>query len=173
LEVTGVFFTLKREIVMQNRRRFLRDCSLAAAMAVLAPGVTLASPKALAITFPEHPCFDQFCQQINTVFTVRASGQPIHLMLIKATAFSMGCANLEVAANENFSLLFHGPSDLPLPQDTYEFSHPQLGLLSIFIVPAGQAAEKCRRYEAVFSRPAEATQFALQVARAPRRTMKC
>ena len=55
-------------------------------------------------------------------------------------------------AFESFSLLFEGPEDRPLPQGLFEFSHPGLGALEIFLVPVG--VDGTRRYEAVFNRSA-------------------
>lgn len=50
-----------------------------------------------------------------------------------------------------FSLIFHGPSHVPLSQNTYALEHPDLGRLPIFLVPVSQQEEGFL-YEAVFSR---------------------
>jgi hypothetical protein len=54
-------------------------------------------------------------------------------------------------AGECFSLLFRGPYDRPLPQDTYRFAHDSLGEFVLLIVPLFPE-EKARVYEAVFNR---------------------
>jgi hypothetical protein len=56
----------------------------------------------------------------------------------------------EEGAREGFALDFAGEGADPLPQDVYELRHPELGELSIFLVPVGVDAEGVR-YEAIFS----------------------
>lgn len=152
---------------MKTRREFLRDCSLVAGMAALAPVSTLAGPANTIISPTKLPGFDQFLRQVNTAFTLDNAGQSLPLILVNA-ARSAAYSSSEVRANENFSLTFRGPVDRPLLQNTYEFVHPQLGPLSMFITPVGSPQETHCRYEAVFSRPSSATDFALQLARAPK-----
>ena len=50
---------------------------------------------------------------------------------------------------EPFSLIFEGPSDRLLEQNTYWLSHPHMGEFGIFIVPIAQKGDRIR-YEAVF-----------------------
>lgn len=52
---------------------------------------------------------------------------------------------------ESFSLQFNGPTEAPLAQQTFRFTHPQLGWFDLFIVPVG-AERGARQYEAVFNR---------------------
>jgi hypothetical protein len=54
-------------------------------------------------------------------------------------------------APTGFSLEFVGPADPTLTQGTFEFSHPELGTLPLFIVPIAPDADGAR-YEAVFNR---------------------
>jgi hypothetical protein len=49
-----------------------------------------------------------------------------------------------------FSLVFHGPADRAVSQQTCAFSHPQLGQFDLFIVPLGPD-EHGMAYEAVVS----------------------
>lgn len=49
-----------------------------------------------------------------------------------------------------FSLIFSGPASPALPQSMYWLSHPELGILAIFIVPISADSER-RRYQAVFN----------------------
>jgi hypothetical protein len=50
-----------------------------------------------------------------------------------------------------FSVVFRGgPRTRHLPQQIYDLTHPELGTLSIFIVPIGPDSEGMR-YEAVFT----------------------
>ena len=158
---------------MKTRREFLRDCSLIAGTVALAPTAAFAQPLASNANLTGPPGFEQFRRLLNTRFTVRTASDTTSLLLVQVTEFRSLTANLETAANESFSLFFHGPAQLPLPQDTYMFEHPRLGQLSMFIVPVGSVAATHCRYEAVFSRPASAAEFALQLSRAPRRALKC
>ena len=50
------------------------------------------------------------------------------------------------ASREQFSLVFSGGSDPPLPQAIYGLEHPKVGRLELFIVPIAPS-----RYEAVFA----------------------
>jgi len=49
-----------------------------------------------------------------------------------------------------FSLLFRGPADQQLPQDTYALELQELGPLTLFLVPVGQD-RKGIYYESVFN----------------------
>jgi hypothetical protein len=54
-----------------------------------------------------------------------------------------------------FSVLFQGPGEPVMQQDTYRLEHERFGILEVFIVPVGPAgtdeAASAMRYEAVFS----------------------
>ena len=54
------------------------------------------------------------------------------------------------ASRTQFSLLFRGGSDPPLPQRIYRVEHEELGPLDIFLVPLGPD-DVGQRYEAVFT----------------------
>ena len=49
-----------------------------------------------------------------------------------------------------FSLLFRGGPDQPLPQRTYRVEHDDFGALDLFLVPLGPD-DVGQRYEAVFT----------------------
>ena len=53
-------------------------------------------------------------------------------------------------ARRGFSLVFEGPAEPLLPQQTYQIANAEIGELDIFLVPIGQDAESTR-YEAIFS----------------------
>ena len=154
---------------MQTRRKFLRDCSLAAAAASLGPAVAWGQKPAGWMSAPDWPGFAQFAQQVNTSFLVRTGFTTVKLLLVAATPFAAASPDTEDAGNEKFSLRFRGPAQQPLEQNTYRFDHPRLGRLSIFIVPTGWVDTRYCYYEAIFDRPMDAAQFAAQLARAPRR----
>ena len=56
------------------------------------------------------------------------------------------------AGKEGFSLLFRGPKETTLKQDTYLIEHEQLGMFSFLIVPVGTKDKRAPRYEAVINR---------------------
>ncbi len=49
-----------------------------------------------------------------------------------------------------FSLIFHGPEETVLPQQTWPLDHDELGRLDLFLVPLGPE-EGAMRYEAAFN----------------------
>jgi uncharacterized protein DUF6916 len=49
-----------------------------------------------------------------------------------------------------FTLLFRGPQEPLLPQDTYQIKHEELGELEIFVVPV-ESGEEGTVYQAVFN----------------------
>jgi hypothetical protein len=157
---------------MQTRRTFLRDCSLLAATASLVPATALAHNPASQLMVPDWPGFGQFARQVNTSFLLRDGLKTVRLLLVEASVFSAATPGSEAAGNEKFSLLFRGPAQLPLEQDTYLFEHPRIGRFSIFIVPIGCMDTTHCLYEAIFDRPVNAAELALQLARAPRRVQK-
>lgn len=52
---------------------------------------------------------------------------------------------------QQLSVIFRGPVDVPLPQTTYNLEHERLGQSSLFLVPVGIEKEG-RLYEAFFNR---------------------
>jgi len=93
---------------------------------------------------------DSFSRQLNTKFTVRPeSGEPVDLEL-EEVAVRKNESN-EQTGMERFSTFFRGPQNVFLPQQTYEFHHPDLGEMQIFLVPIGSDG-KGYRYEAIFNR---------------------
>jgi hypothetical protein len=53
---------------------------------------------------------------------------------------------------EVFSLLFKGPKDLVLPQDTHTVKHEKMGEFSIFLGPVIHHEQDGVYYEAIFNR---------------------
>jgi hypothetical protein len=157
---------------MPTRRKFLRDCSLVAASAAWVPAA-LARNSGLPIAFMDNPGFEQFAQQVNSPFIVRAGWEVAILTLVEAQIFSAASAAGEDAGNEKFSLLFRSPLQPALAQDTYPFEHSRLGRLSIFIVPAVGADRQHRYYAAIFDRPKNPANLARQLSQAPKRGQKC
>jgi hypothetical protein len=156
---------------MSTRRKFLRDCSLAAAATSLVPAI---STTVLADTAPraisgEQPGFKDYLQQINTLFAVNSGIQQVALTLVEAKTFTAASTTGIDARNEKFSLLFRGPLSRPLEQNTYTLDHSRLGSLPIFIVPVGCRNKRGKFYEAIFDRPVNAEDLAIQLSSSPDR----
>ena len=58
--------------------------------------------------------------------------------------------HLKTERQETYSIYFHGPADPFLLQGIHKLRQPELGDLSIFLVPIGQDQDGFR-YEAVFN----------------------
>ena len=57
-------------------------------------------------------------------------------------------------AREPFSVLFQGPAEPVIPQQTFTLAHDALGRIAVFLVPVGRDGDPRRGpvlYEAVFS----------------------
>jgi hypothetical protein len=90
---------------------------------------------------------DTFTPAVGETFTVGGDdGAKVELLLVEATPQDAG----PHAPRPPFSLLFQGPADPFLPQATYRFEHPSLGVMEIFIVPLGHD-EHGATYEAFFA----------------------
>lgn len=60
-------------------------------------------------------------------------------------------SDLKIKNPKNFSLIFRGPANVYLPQQTYRFEHQQMGSFELFISPVGRD-EDGTYFEAVFNR---------------------
>ena len=82
-------------------------------------------------------------------------GQTFAVKLEADQTMGLELAEAERAAGDRpdnaFSLIFRGPADPILPQQTYNLHHAELGTLSIFLVPIGRRRDGMS-YEAVFTR---------------------
>lgn len=119
--------------------------------------------------------YEDFSPQLNTKFTVTLA-DPDPEDDIPAPQIEMELVDATQKDNPHcvaFSVLFHGGPEQFVPQGTYAMNHPDLGDISLFIVPVGEVREgdepapgeedkrplKGYKYQANFSRlktPAEA-----------------
>jgi hypothetical protein len=146
---------------MATRRRFLLDCSTVAVTASLVPAEVFGGSLRSRQVSLDQVSFSAFEGQLNTVFTVhRASGPSVKLALILVETLpphKSAPANAEDAQNEKFSLVFAGPRNQPLGQDTYTFEHSGLGEFEMFIATIGVDDSSRYYYEATFNRPQPGT----------------
>jgi hypothetical protein len=90
-----------------------------------------------------------FTKNVNTNFRVELeSPKPIELKLIAVTP--RASEPHEQAGMERFSVVFSGPADVFLPQNTYRMTHPEMGEFDIFLVAIAREADGFR-YEAVYN----------------------
>lgn len=135
-----------------SRREFLKRGTLMA----LAAGVPLglgekASTMGLTATSNGSGLnLAAFESQINTTFLINHQGSKVKVKLIEVT--NHASRKQTKAGKEGFSLLFHGPKDEVLKQDTYLFEHEKLGMFSFLIVPTKIDRRPAPHYEAVVNR---------------------
>ncbi len=90
---------------------------------------------------------DHWAAYLNTSFELDAGelGRlPLELVDVTGMGVKAG------AVREPYSLVFRGPAEPVLAQQIWHLSHPQMGVLEIFLVPIGPDSQgMC--YEAVFT----------------------
>ena len=95
------------------------------------------------------PTGADFAKHVNTNFRIELESLPsVELKLIAVTP--RASEPHEQAGMERFSVLFSGPGDVFVPQQTYRVTHPEMGELEIFLVPLGKESDGFR-YEAVYN----------------------
>lgn len=94
----------------------------------------------------------EFSKHLNTTFTIaadtNAGPKTIDLTLIAVTP--RPSQPHEHAGMERFSVVFTGPPDLFLPQQTYRITHPDMGEFEVFLVAIAREQDGFR-YEAVYN----------------------
>jgi len=82
---------------------------------------------------------------VGTTFDIeRPDGDRVAVELVDVTELP--------GRGECFSLVFHGPTDVPLDQRTYPVGHGTLGDFLLFLVPLGPNADGAQELEAVINR---------------------
>jgi hypothetical protein len=141
---------------MPTRRQFLLECSALAATAALTPASALGAQPPLGRVPLERIRQSDFVAQLDSTFRVRASTTEVEVRLVEVRP-RLGAGPENPAAadaqNEKFALLFSGPLAPRLEQDTYPFTHPNLGRFALFIALIGHTDQTRRYYEAIFNRP--------------------
>ena len=100
----------------------------------------------VALTMDEKLTRASFEPHLNTTFRVVHDGpEQVDLALIEV-------ADRTPAGfpGEQFALLFKGPLDLMLLQQTCTLAHPEMGQVTLFLVPIAQKKDSYH-YEAVFN----------------------
>ena len=132
-----------------SRREFLKRGTFAA----LAAGVPLAlTEKAFGTAKSKATGLDlaSFKSQLGTNFLLNHQASKVEVELVNVTSFAS--RKQTAAGKEGFSLLFRGPKETTLNQDTYLIEHEQLGMFSFLVVPVGTKDKRAPQYEAVINR---------------------
>lgn len=142
---------------MTTRRDFIAGCSVLAVAVAVRPVALLSATSVRTVPPLDVPGLTAFGREVGTAFQVLRSGQPttqLHLSAARGfrTAPGATVARGGAGGEHQFSLLFSGPRELALTQDTYTFEHASLGQLVIFIVPVLPHEERHQYYEAIFNR---------------------
>src|SRR5882757_6675738 len=109
---------MTRQKFMRSRRRFLRDCSVAAAGVSIVPGVVVAESRRRS-SGSGMPRLQQFAEQLNTPFNLRAGWGAQKILLVEAAFAPRALPQSEDSRNERFSLIFRGSAQSAVEQNTY------------------------------------------------------
>ena len=91
---------------------------------------------------------EEFRKHAGTTFYAKLGEREVEIKLTEVRGYNPGPA--EQKGLERFSLLFHGPVDSFLPQQSFEMRHDAMGDLYLFLVPISRD-DKGFQYEAVFN----------------------
>lgn len=95
--------------------------------------------------------FSEFSSVLGSPFQLVEDDPARQLQLELLEAKTIGDRPAESESrSQAFSLLFKGPGDVMLTQQTCHLKHSKLGELSIFLVPVGYQEDGVR-YEAIFN----------------------
>lgn len=91
-----------------------------------------------------------FESQIHTTFLINHDSSKVPVNLVEVA--NLSCKKENKAGKEGFSLVFRGPKDATLQQNTYLIEHEKLGMFSFLIVPINAKDKRAAHYEAVINR---------------------
>ena len=91
-----------------------------------------------------------FKAQLGSSFLINHQASKVKITLVDVSDFAS--RKQSAAGKECFSLLFRGPEEADLKQDTYLIEHEQLGMFSFLVVPVGTKNTRAPHYEAVINR---------------------
>lgn len=132
-----------------SRREFLKRGTFVA----LAAGVPLAlTETALGMSKSTAAGLNlaSFRSQLGTSFVISHETAKVSITLVDVNSFAS--KKQAQAGKEGFSLVFRGPKETALKQDTYVIEHKELGMFSFLVVPVGTNNKRAPHYEAVVNR---------------------
>jgi hypothetical protein len=127
----------------KRRRGFLKATVLGVPAALLASAFPFVfrsgSAEARELNSLRSAKLSTFSKLVGDVFGVRLTAMNVvPVALVEATALG----------KHSFSLVFGGPTNVPIDQNTYTLQHDGLGEFPLFIVPI-QPDDEARYYEAI------------------------
>jgi hypothetical protein len=131
-----------------SRREFLKRGTFVALAAV--PLALTEKASGMITTTPAGLNMASFKSQLGTRFLINHQAAKVKFKLVDVSNFASRKQN--AAGKEGFSLIFRGPEENTLKQDTYLIEHEQLGTFSFLIVPIGTKDTRAPHYEAVINR---------------------
>ena len=136
-----------------SRREFLKRGTWMA----LAAGVPLAfsehvlgrgaAPSSAGSGLMDRAAFEK---QLHTQFLLNHEAAKVPVTLVDVT--NLASRKQTVAGKEAFSLIFRGPKETTLRQNTYLIEHEKLGMFSFLIVPVETRNKRAAHYEAIINR---------------------
>ena len=132
-----------------SRREFLKRGTFVA----LAAGVPLTltgKASGMGTSTTTGLSMTAFKSQLGTKFFINHESSKVKMTLVHVTNFAS--RKQTAAGKEGFSLLFDGPKETTLKQDTYLIEHEQLGMFSFLVVPVRTKDMRAPHYEAVINR---------------------
>ena len=130
-----------------SRREFLKRGTFVA----LAAGLPLAlTEKVFGMGTMAGLNLSSFQSQLGTSFLINHQASKVRVTLVEVNSFAT--RRQTAAGKEGFSLIFRGPKNTPLQQDTYLIEHEVLGTFSFLVVPVGSRTTRAPYYEVVVNR---------------------
>jgi hypothetical protein len=125
------------------------------ALMALAAGVPLAltekvSGMGTSISKTAGLTFASFKSQLGSSFLINHETGQMKTTLVDVASFAS--RQQTAAGKEGFTLLFRGPRETALRQDTFLIEHHELGLFSFLIVPVRTRDTSAPYYAAVINR---------------------
>ena len=91
------------------------------------------------------PTREQFFEQVGSTFgTTLPDGRRADLILARLED------HVSTATHQNFSLIFHGPVDMPREQGIFALTNEAIGTMDLFLVPISANTDELE-LEAVFN----------------------
>jgi len=131
-----------------SRREFLKRGTLMALAAGVPLGLT-EKASGMSTSTAAGLNMASFKSQLGTSFQINHQAAKVKVTLVDVADFAS--RKQTAAGKEGFSLLFRGPKETTLEQDTYLIEHGELGMFSFLIVPVGTKT-RAPHYEAVINR---------------------
>ena len=136
-----------------SRREFLKRGTWMA----LAAGIPLsvgehalglgATPSSAGSGWMDRAAFEK---QLHTQFLLNHEAAKVPVTLVNVT--NLASRKHNQAGKEAFSLIFRGPKETTLRQNTYLIEHEKLGMFSFLIVPVRTRNNRAAHYEAIINR---------------------